>query len=66
MITSVDINVNAYFTWKSKQSEVGVVIIENNRKLFLLIYRAPLIYGGPIHKDLGKLEDTSSADKLLS
>ena len=65
-ITAVGINVNGKWTWKDKKSEVEVGIMENNRKRFLLTYGTPLIDGWHLHKDLGTLEDTTSAKKALS
>ena len=51
---------------EGQKSEVEVGIMENNRKRFLLTYGKPLIDGWHLHKDLGTLEDTTSAKKALS
>ena len=51
---------------EGQKSEVEVGIMENNRKRFLLTYGTPLIDGWHLHKDLGTLEDTTSAKKALS
>ena len=48
------------------KSEVGVVIMDNNRNLFVLTYVIPLMYVGPLHKDLVTLTDTTSTERLLS
>ena len=66
IITAVEINVNGKWTRKYKQSEVEVLIMDTNRKLFHLIYGILLMDGGNIHKELGTLADITSAKKLLS
>ena len=46
---------NEHWTRKEKRSEVEVVIMDTNKKRFLLTYGTPLIYGGTLHEDLGTL-----------
>ena len=41
MIKEVYINVNGHWTCNDKQSEVKVVMMENNRNIFLLTYGTP-------------------------
>ena len=60
-ITAVYINIILHCTWKDKQSEVEVVIMETNRKRFLLTCGKLLMEGGILHKDLGTLSHTTSA-----
>ena len=59
-ITAEDINVNEHWTQKEKKSEVEVVILDHNRKRYILKYITPIIYGRPLYIDLGTLEYTTS------
>ena len=42
------------------------VIMENNRNIFILKYGTPLMHEGTLHKDLGTMVNTTSAEKLSS
>ena len=64
-ITEVKVNVNGHWTHKYKQSVVEVAVVDNNRKRILLTYVTTLMDGGPLHKYLGALIDTTSAYKSL-
>ena len=57
IIQWVDINLNGNLKYKNKQSEVGLVIIYNNKNWFLLTYMIPSMDGETLHKDLVTLED---------
>ena len=63
-ILPVDINVSGHCTQKGKQSELEVGIMDTNRKIFLLTYGTPLMDVGPLHKYLGTLANTTSAEKV--
>ena len=39
--------------------------MDTNRKIFLLTYGTPLMYVGTLHKDLGKIADTTTEKSVL-